>query len=460
MWHALNESVSGNLIATVPPAAVCHPEHPSFDNATCAEVTEQWTTSWAFHSNDPVSVGENNWSNNTCLPDASLPCSAEGYPVYVVNASKAEHVQAGVNFARENYIRLVVKGTGHDFRGRTVAPYSLSIWTRHLRGLTFHENWQTGAAVPPDDLHFYSGPALTLAAGENNGAALEAANAHGLMVHVGSSPSVGVGGFLTGGGQTLFSSQEGIAADAVLEVIIVLPDGQVVTANACENSDIFWAVRGGGGSTIGVVLSFTVKAFPSIPITSVQFSFTSPTLVDDAFWEALTYFASQLPGITTAGVTLYGNVAPPLSDSLPWTMTGSFMGLNQSAIETQNILDPIAAYLNTSLGDNIRASLTNITEWPSFYEWWQQQEDETPMGLDLAFASRILDDKALSHPNFTSLIKEVAGTNGVALNGVAGPGTHAYPPDFNAATPAWRSGYVHASTLQCANPQLLFTDAL
>jgi FAD/FMN-containing dehydrogenase len=61
---------------------------------------------------------ENNWNNDTCLPIATYPCSGQGYPIYVVNATCAEDVKKGVDFARENNVRLVVKGTGHDYLGR------------------------------------------------------------------------------------------------------------------------------------------------------------------------------------------------------------------------------------------------------------------------------------------------------------------------------------------------------
>jgi FAD/FMN-containing dehydrogenase len=65
-----------------------------------------------------VSTIQNNWNNDTCLPYPTDPCSGEGYPIYVVNATSAEDVKKGVDFARENNVRLIVKGTGHDYLGR------------------------------------------------------------------------------------------------------------------------------------------------------------------------------------------------------------------------------------------------------------------------------------------------------------------------------------------------------
>jgi FAD/FMN-containing dehydrogenase len=366
----------------------------------------------------------------------------------VVNATKPEHVQAGINFARENNVRLVVKGTGHDFRGRTIAPDSLSIWTRHLQGLVYHESYQTCQYVSSQDLNSYKGPAVTAAAGENDGDAFALANEHGTMIIVGSAATVGVGGFLTGGGQSLMSSQKGLATDAVLEASVALPSGEIITANACENPDIFWAVRGGGGSTVGVVLNFTFKAFPSEPVSSVEFGFQSPTLNDDKFWEAMTYMGTQFTALATSGITAFATLGLGNSTTSP-TFAGVFQGVNQSAAQTVAIIQPLADHFNSSYGSDIQSQITDITGYTTYYDWFlaQQSEATTPLGIELALASRILDEKALNHPNFSALMKQAATPGGVAFNGVAGPGTHAYPTDFNAASPAWRTGYVHSSML-------------
>jgi hypothetical protein len=445
VWDALNKTISGNLIAPVPPGAVCHPDQPNYDNATCGIVASLWKSSWAFHADNPVSLAENNWSNDTCLPDAQYPCSRAGYPVYVVNASKPEHVQAGVNFARRNNIRLVIKGTGHDYRGRSIAPYSLSIWTRNLRGLSYHQNYRTCGYHSSLDPNAYEGPAITVSAGENLGAAFALANQHGSMILVGSAETVGVGGFLTGGGQSLISLQRGIGADAVLEVSIVLPSGELVTANACQNPDVFWAVRGGGGSTFGVVLGFIIKAFPSIPVTGLDFGFQSPTVNEGKFWEAMKYMATQFPMLCNSEVTMYASLIPG-DGTHSSVFQGTFHGLNQSVAQTAAIMDSLVEHFNTSYGSDLQSQATEIQAWDSFYDWWISHPDNTSTeGLDLIFASRILDEEALNHPNFVSLIKQAAGGIGISFNGVAGPGTHAYPSDFSAATPAWRSGYVHSS---------------
>lgn len=116
-WASLNDSLSGQLIKTLPPGAVCHPTQSTFNAAACPVVQAGWLTS-EWHTNDPVSSIENNWNNDTCLPISTDPCSGEGYPIYVINATCAEDVKEGLDFARENNVRLIVKGTGHDYMGR------------------------------------------------------------------------------------------------------------------------------------------------------------------------------------------------------------------------------------------------------------------------------------------------------------------------------------------------------
>lgn len=97
IWKALNESIGGRLLQPTPLGAVCHPGQASYSAAQCPVVQAAWFAE-PLHSEDPVSAYWSNWSRDTCLPDPRAPCSAAGYPVYVVNATTAEHVKAGVDF--------------------------------------------------------------------------------------------------------------------------------------------------------------------------------------------------------------------------------------------------------------------------------------------------------------------------------------------------------------------------
>jgi FAD/FMN-containing dehydrogenase len=86
----------------------------------------------------------------------------------------------------------------------------------------------------------------------------------------GSDESVGaVGGWLQGGGHGALANTLGLGADRVLQFRVVTPDGVLRVANACQHEDLFFALRGGGGGTFGVVLDATVRVAPRLPLRVV-----------------------------------------------------------------------------------------------------------------------------------------------------------------------------------------------
>jgi FAD/FMN-containing dehydrogenase len=184
---------------------------------------------------------------------------------YAVAAREISDVVAGVDFARKNGVRLVVKGTGHDYYGRSTGPReSLLIWTHHMRGITVHDSFvPEGAPAGTKPV-----PAVTTTAGNRWLEAYTAASAKGLYIQGGGCTSVGAcGGFALGGGFGSFSKRYGSGAAGVLELTVVLADGSVITVNEHRHPDLFWALRGGGGGTFGVVTSMTLLAHPEPSIS-------------------------------------------------------------------------------------------------------------------------------------------------------------------------------------------------
>lgn len=85
----------------------------------------------------------------------------------------------------------------------------------------------------------------------------------------------------------------GMAADQILALEVVTADGRFVTATPTENSDLFWALGGGGGGTFGIVTSVIVKVHPKIPIVTSMISFKSSSA--DAYWAAIKAFWDNFP---------------------------------------------------------------------------------------------------------------------------------------------------------------------
>jgi len=184
---------------------------------------------------------------------------------YAIVVRKDSDIVAGVDFAREHNVRLVVKGTGHDYYGRSSGPRnSLLIWTHHLRGISVHKEFVPGGA--PSGTKPVT--AVTTMAGNRWLEAYKAASAEGLYIQGGGCTSVGAcGGFALGGGFGSFSKRFGSGAAGVLELRVVLANGSVITANKHQHSDLFWALRGGGGGTFGVVTHMTLLAHPEPSIS-------------------------------------------------------------------------------------------------------------------------------------------------------------------------------------------------
>lgn len=126
------------MIENVPVAAPCYPG-ALHSAATCETIQAQWNNS-VFQSEFPI--GYSYPATQSCdIPGGNTTtCSIGDSPVYAVNVSKAEHVVAGINYAREHNLRLAIKMTGHDLIGRSTGYGSLEIWLRHLQnGITFEE---------------------------------------------------------------------------------------------------------------------------------------------------------------------------------------------------------------------------------------------------------------------------------------------------------------------------------
>jgi FAD/FMN-containing dehydrogenase len=205
---------------------------------------------------------------------------------YAVAAEDASDVMAAVVFARQHGVRLVVKGTGHDYLGRSNAPDSLLVWTHKMRRVSVHD-----AFVPRGCASVRSSPAVTVEAGTRwLEAYQEVTVKRGRYVQGGGCTSVGAaGGFMQGGGFGSWSKKYGIAAASMLEAEVVTADGKLLVANDCQNQDLFWALRGGGGGSFGIVTRVTLRTHP-LPAFFGGVDGSIAAKNDDAFKELLERF--------------------------------------------------------------------------------------------------------------------------------------------------------------------------
>ncbi|MFK2900614.1 FAD-binding oxidoreductase [Dyella jejuensis] len=175
---------------------------------------------------------------------------------YAVVARNASDVAAAVNFARNNNLRLVVKGAGHSYHGTSNAPDSLLVWTRRMDAITMHD-----AFVPQGcEGKIAPQPAVSMGAGQIWGHVYnEVTTKGGRFVLGGRCLSVGVAGLVSSGGFGEWSKQYGTAAANLLEAEVVTADGKIRIVNAGSDPDLFWALKGGGGGSFGVITRLTLR---------------------------------------------------------------------------------------------------------------------------------------------------------------------------------------------------------
>jgi FAD/FMN-containing dehydrogenase len=165
-----------------------------------------------------------------------------------------------VRFVRERGLRLAIKNTGHDYLGRSSGSDALLLWTHPMRQVSVHNSF-TPAGMPPDAEPNI--PAVAVGAGARWLEVYQALGPHRRLALGGGCTTVGAaGGFIQGGGFGSFSKAHGTAAGNVLEMDVVTADGERVVASAHSHPDLFWALRGGGGGTFGVVSSVTYRTHP------------------------------------------------------------------------------------------------------------------------------------------------------------------------------------------------------
>jgi len=147
-----------------------------------------------------------------------------------------------VDWCRSNNLPFAVRCGGHSYEGFSQSP-SVIVDMRLMNAIAVNPKTNTA----------------TVGAGTSLGSLYRTIAAHRLAFTGGSCPTVGISGHLLGGGYGYLARPYGLACDSLLSVALVNPDGQQVHADAHQNTDLYWACRGGGGGSFGIATTFTVR---------------------------------------------------------------------------------------------------------------------------------------------------------------------------------------------------------
>jgi FAD/FMN-containing dehydrogenase len=166
-------------------------------------------------------------------------------PAAVALPETPADVAAVVRWARSRGLRVAPQGTGHAAAAMGSLAHTVLVKTERMRSVEIDAE----------------GRRARVEAGVLWAEVTEAAAEHGLAALAGSSPDVGVVGYTLGGGLSWLSRRYGLAADSVTAVELVNADGEHVRADAENDPDLFWALRGGGGS-FGIVTALEFELYP------------------------------------------------------------------------------------------------------------------------------------------------------------------------------------------------------
>lgn len=231
-------------------------------------------------------------------------------------------------------------------------------------------------------------------------------------------------------------------------------NGTIVTANACQNSVLYTAIRGGGGGTYGIVTSTTVKT-RSTTTVSAQTFIIAP-LDDNSipdFMSALEILYSSFPDLSEGDISGCGNWAyksfGPVISGLPYT-TGyqhSFAIMGKTVDSFQEIWESVASKLSPLNGTSLYMS-TSYDSYPNYATFYNARSGQAPVGQHGAFGSRLLDRDALTSLQLKKMLNVTAGLPGQFTQSncclVSGGQVFKDATDpYTGVNPAWRTSYLH-----------------
>jgi len=206
-------------------------------------------------------------------------------PALMVRCTGVADVIAAVNFAREASMLVSVRGGGHNVAGHAVCDGGVVIDLSAMKSVRVDPRSRTARAE----------------GGSTWGDFDHATQAFGLATTGGIVPSTGIAGLTLGGGIGYLNRKFGLACDNLLSADVVTADGQLLTASATDNEDLFWGLRGGGGN-LGVVTSFEYQVHPVGPVLGGELVYPL-----DQAKEALRFYrdwSSEAPDEVRADPTL------------------------------------------------------------------------------------------------------------------------------------------------------------
>jgi FAD/FMN-containing dehydrogenase len=394
-WQAFNQTVSGALHVTVPLGSVCFPSSPNFDSGLCATVQENYMNG-TFRELSSGALEDTTWEScgtANCFPGVFAPqgqtCSLGRLSALQVYAKTSEDITSTIAFVRKHGIRMVIKNTGHDYHGRSSAANSLTLNTHNLKNISFESSF-TAQNCPS------AGTRQNIAiigAGVVAQEAVDYFDERNFMVTIGGCHSVGIaGGYGQAAGHGLLAPAYGLMVDQAVEFDVITPDGVFRTINECNDPDLFWAMRGGGGSSYAVLVNYKFRVYPSTKWAAwrvaLSFNNSDPDLTkSSALHDILTELSNEQPNWSANKASGYDTAAATSMNFL------EVMPIGQDPLGTlKNLTSKFNSFLTSYPGLNI--TINSYLLYDSQKAFYAAQEDYLTqfgtVGISVLTPSRLI----------------------------------------------------------------------
>ncbi|XP_050409619.1 uncharacterized protein LOC126824427 isoform X2 [Patella vulgata] len=331
-------------------------------------------------------------------------------PALIVNATSSGDVQKSVLFARQYNLKIAVRSSGHSYVGRSTVEGGVLIDLYNMRDIQVNLTSSRNTAGE-----------VTVESGNNWARVYEEVDKYGHRVVVGGSDhNVGMGGYTQGGGHSPVCRSLGLAVDNLLEATLVSADGRLVTVSAdgtkiqeangtvteSSDTDLFWALRGGGGGTWGIVTTFTFKLHDPPP-GMVVFSASYPLIVhqgipgSDVLKKIFKYTINMSQG--WGGYILFNNYPTDLTGKNFGIITiyMNYYGTWSSAVQTE---------WNGMIASISQTPLTNtVTNKTSFWDYEKDVAPDTSDGRVYVFNTLTQDDSDYDGMVDTLMTQSISG---------------------------------------------------
>ncbi|OQV22706.1 putative FAD-linked oxidoreductase [Hypsibius exemplaris] len=450
-----NSLVGGRLILPRPTAWPCY--QPHFNADSCTAVENNFTDGF-FRASNAGSMQSWNFEDDgekrcplETAKDSHAQCDQGRVPVYGVQAESVSDIQETIRFAANHNLRLFVKSTGHDYLGRSAAPGSFLLWMHKYRHINVSMSFvPTGcsSSYPPK-------PVITVGGGPQWAEVYTRVSVDTNDKYVlvgGMCPTVGgAGGFVMSGGHSPMGPTFGLAVDHVLQFQLVTADGKVHTINECQDPDLFWAMKGGGPGTFGVMTSVTYQLQPSPTFFTGMKIFAAPALngtllTPQQIKDIFRAFARQVHIFDENRVGGYIEINPLIG-------LDARMLILASEADAKQIAAGFAAGFAELVQQGVLKISTQFNSFDTFFAW--KASDPSPaveiQGGRFEIGTRLIPLSALDHPEKLgeALAQAAAGVDDFILYMVAGRGVRERDDGGEkvSTTPAWRRAVFNAEVI-------------